>query len=73
MTGLPVVSGDQCVKALERLGYRVSRTKGSHMWLVCEGRAPIPVPRHRELDRGTLRKIIKMADITIDEFIELFK
>jgi predicted RNA binding protein YcfA (HicA-like mRNA interferase family) len=73
VTRLPVVSGDDCIKALQRLGYQVIRNKGSHAWLVCIGRAPIPVPRHHELGRGILRKIIKSADISVDEFISLLK
>lgn len=73
MTKLPVVSGNGCIKALQRLGYQVKRTKGSHVWLVCAGHFPIPVPRHKELGRGILRKIIKSADISVDEFIRLLK
>ncbi|MFH1031810.1 MAG: type II toxin-antitoxin system HicA family toxin [Chloroflexota bacterium] len=73
MTKLPVVSGAECIKALQRLGYRVDRTRGSHVWLVCPGKAPVPVPKHHELGRGILRKIIKTADITVDEFIELLE
>jgi predicted RNA binding protein YcfA (HicA-like mRNA interferase family) len=67
------VSGDDCIVALERLGYRVTRIRGSHAWLVCPGRSPIPVPKHRELGRGILRKIIHAADISVEEFIDLLK
>lgn len=73
MTGLPVVSGNDCIKALQKSGYQVKRTRGSHVWLVCAGRSPIPVPRHKELGHGILRKIIKSADISVDEFIRLLK
>ncbi len=73
MTKLPIISGEECIKALQRLGYQVVRTRGSHKWLVCRGRSPIPVPRHRELGRGILRKIINTADISVDEFMELLK
>jgi predicted RNA binding protein YcfA (HicA-like mRNA interferase family) len=73
MTRLPIVSGDDCIKALQKSGYQVARTRGSHTWLACAGRSPIPVPRHKELGRGILRKIIKTADISVDEFIGLLK
>ncbi len=73
MTRLPVVSGDECIKALQRLGYTIVRTRGSHVWLRCPGKAPVPVPRHRELGHGLLRKIINTAEINIDEFISLLK
>jgi len=68
---LPVVSGDECIAALQKLGYQVKRIRGSHAWLVCPGRAPIPAPKHRELGRGVLRKIIHTADISVEEFIKL--
>ena len=73
MPRLPMISGDECIAALERLGYKVDRTRGSHAWLVCPGRAPVPVPKHRELGRGILRKIIHIADISDEEFIRLLK
>jgi predicted RNA binding protein YcfA (HicA-like mRNA interferase family) len=57
MPGLPVVSGDQCISALERIGYRVARIKGSHVRMRCPRRKPVTVPRHRELGRGTLKAI----------------
>lgn len=73
MTKLPVVSGDECISALNRLGYQEARTRGSHVWLVCRGRAPVPVPKHKELGKGILRKILRTADITVDEFNKLLK
>jgi predicted RNA binding protein YcfA (HicA-like mRNA interferase family) len=73
MTKLPVVSGDECIKALTNLGYHPDRIRGSHVWLVCSGRAPVPVPRHRELGPGLLRKILRIADISVSEFIRLLK
>jgi predicted RNA binding protein YcfA (HicA-like mRNA interferase family) len=73
VTKLPVVSGDECISALKRLGYRVDHINGSHAWLVCQNRQPIPVPKHKELGHGLLRKIINSADISIAEFIGLLK
>jgi len=54
MPELPIVSGDLCILALERIGYRIARTKGSHVRMRCSGRRPVTVPKHYELDRGTL-------------------
>ena len=71
MPELPVISGDECIRALENVGYVIARTRGSHIRLTCPGRPPVTVPRHRELDRGTLRSIIRQADLTIDDFIAL--
>jgi predicted RNA binding protein YcfA (HicA-like mRNA interferase family) len=71
MPKLPVISGDECIKALGRLGYYVARIKGDHARLRCTGRKPVTVPKHRELDTGTLRSIIRVAGITVAEFVAL--
>lgn len=70
---LPVVSGKDTAKALGRLGYELQRKrgKGSHMALWSEAkRRLIIVPDHKELDRGTLRAILRQAEITVDQFVE---
>ena len=72
MSKLPVVSGAECVKALERIGFVVDRQRGSHIILVREEpRATVSVPDHKELDRGTLRAIIRQIGLSVDEFINL--
>jgi predicted RNA binding protein YcfA (HicA-like mRNA interferase family) len=69
---LPVISGQECIKALEKAGFRVSKQKGSHIKLRRAGRSVI-VPNHKELDRGTLKSIIEQAGLTVDEFIGLLQ
>jgi len=71
MPTLPVLSGRDCIRALMRLGYREIRQRGSHVRLACPGRAFVTVPLHSVLDRGTLRAIIRAADITVEEFCRL--
>jgi len=73
MPELPVISGDQCISALERIDYRVARIKGSHVRMRCPGRKPVTVPRHNELDRGTLKAILRTANLTIEEFVKLLR
>jgi predicted RNA binding protein YcfA (HicA-like mRNA interferase family) len=68
---LPIVSGAECIRALSHLGYVVARTRGSHARLTCDGRTPVTVPLHDEIDRGTLRAILRAADIDIVEFVDL--
>jgi predicted RNA binding protein YcfA (HicA-like mRNA interferase family) len=70
---LPITSGDDCVRALLKLGYRNARQKGSHVRLVGEGRNPVTVPMHNTLDRGTLRSIIRTVDISVEEFVKLLQ
>lgn len=53
MPKLPVVSGADVVRALERLGFAVARQRGSHI-VMRRGSAGCVVPNHRELKIGTL-------------------
>jgi predicted RNA binding protein YcfA (HicA-like mRNA interferase family) len=71
VAALPVISGKECVAAHAALGYRQARQRGSHVRLVCEGRTPVTVPMHDTLDRGTLRSILRVVDVSVDDFIAL--
>ena len=64
MSRLPVVSGKQLVNALSRRGFVLDRQHGSHMILFrADPPTTVTVPNHRELDRGTLRAILRQAEI----------
>jgi predicted RNA binding protein YcfA (HicA-like mRNA interferase family) len=70
MTKLPVTSGSDCVKALTKFGFSTKRREGSHIILRRDAPfAQVVVPDHKELDRGTLRAIIRQAGLSVDEFI----
>lgn len=72
MSKLPRISGRQCVGALTRGGFCLKRQEGSHIVLRRdEPFAQVVVPNHKELDRGTLRAIIRQAGMSVDEFIKL--
>ncbi|MBD0330450.1 MAG: type II toxin-antitoxin system HicA family toxin [Thermoleophilia bacterium] len=72
MTALPVISGVEAVRKLERAGWIAARRKGSHVMMIRPGStATLSIPQHRELDRGTLRALIRAAAMTVDEFVEL--
>lgn len=72
MKKLPVISGAECVKALEQIGFVVDRQRGSHIILVREEpRTTVSIPDHKELDRGTLRAIVRQIGLTVDEFADL--
>ncbi len=71
MAELPRCSGDEAIRAFERLGYRKTRQKGSHVFMKSEGRRSISVPLHKSLAKGTLRSLVRDAGITVEEFIEL--
>ena len=72
MSRLPRISGRACVKTLTKGGFYLKRQHGSHMILRRDDPfAQVVVPDHKELDRGTLRSIIRQAHLGVDEFMEL--
>jgi len=74
MTRLPVLSGNDLVKILSKVGFQFARQKGSHIILVklTEGKKmAVVVPNHKEIDRGTLSEIIRQAGLGKDEFLRL--
>ncbi len=71
LTKLPVISGKEAIKALERAGFVATRQRGSHVRMekaASEKMTKITVPLHDNLDRGTLKSIIKSAGLTVEEF-----
>ncbi len=72
MPRLPVLSGRELVKILEKMGYEVDHQTGSHIILRHrETRARLTIPDHREISRGTLRAILRQAGLTREEFERL--
>jgi predicted RNA binding protein YcfA (HicA-like mRNA interferase family) len=69
---LPRISGRQCIAALGRAGFEVRRQRGSHVVLRRHDPfAQVVVPDHSELDRGTLRAILRQADLSVERLLEL--
>jgi predicted RNA binding protein YcfA (HicA-like mRNA interferase family) len=70
------VSADRLIRALEGLGYRVVRQKGSHVRLRHEGPPvhSITVPKHDPMKTGTLQGILsevaQMRSLTIESLME---
>lgn len=72
MTKLPRIAGRDCIRALERAGFYRKRQTGSHVVMRRdEPFAQVVVPDHDELDRGTLRAIIRQAGLSVEDFLEL--
>lgn len=71
---LPVVSGQEAIRVLERLGYEVVRQRGSHIRLR-HPRDPQKRPPtnsdHRALKPGLLRKLRRDAQLDVEEFLRL--
>lgn len=69
MPKLPLISGAEAVRALERLGFVVMRQRGSHI-VLRRGSVGCVIPNHRELKIGTLSGVLKQAGVSIDDFID---
>ena len=69
MSHLSVLSGRRVVKVFESFGWQVARQRGSHIILIKPGHiSTLSVPDHREVARGTLRALIRLADLTVEQF-----
>jgi predicted RNA binding protein YcfA (HicA-like mRNA interferase family) len=72
MSNPPRISGRERVKALDKVGFYFKRQEGSHIVLRRDDPfAQVVVPDHKELDRGTLRAIIRSTGLGVDEFKKL--
>ena len=70
---LPVVSGSEAIKMLEKEGFLVVRQRGSHVSLhkkVNDKTLLVVVPMKKEIKKGTLLSIIKQAGMSREEFIK---
>ncbi len=70
MAKLPVMSGHDLVKALEKAGFQVVRKKGSHISLRKDIFRTV-VPLHDELAKGTILGILKQAGLTKEDLERL--
>lgn len=70
MPRLPTLSGRDVVKVFESLGWQVARQSSSHIIIVKEGEiASLSMPDHKEVAKGTLRGLLRSANITAAEFV----
>jgi predicted RNA binding protein YcfA (HicA-like mRNA interferase family) len=66
------VSGDEVIRVLcNKFGFVISGRSGSHVRLskiTPEGKTGTVVPLHDEVKPGTLRGVLRLAKVDIDEF-----
>jgi len=75
MLKLPVIKGRDLINFLESIGFKVTRTNGSHVRLRSEdGKATtVPVHKNKDIPKGLLRKIIREdLEISLEEFFKLY-
>jgi len=64
--------GEDVVKAFQRAGWKITRVRSSHIILEKEGVvATLSVPAHKgkNVKKGTLRDLIKDAELSVEEFL----
>jgi predicted RNA binding protein YcfA (HicA-like mRNA interferase family) len=66
---LPLLSGREVLKALERLGFTEVHRKGSHVKMKHADGRTIVFPYHDEVDRYTLKGALRDAAIEIEDFL----
>ena len=72
MAKLPVVKGDDAIKAFARAGFYLDHWRGRHAILYHLDGRHLSIPGgSKELNTGTLRTLIRKAGLTVDEFVKL--
>ncbi len=70
MPSLPVVSGRDAVKAFAAFGWSVARQSSRHIIMVHPDHpVTLSIPNHKEVAKGTLRSLIRSANLTVAQFV----
>ncbi len=70
MANLPVLSGQEVVQVFKSFGWSVARQRGSHIIMTRQDEiVTLSIPDHKEVAKGTLRSLIRSANLTVDEFV----
>ena len=67
MPKFPGLSGQDIVKALQKLGFEIARQSGSHIVLKRNHHGCV-VPNHKEVKVGTVNGVLRQAGISAQEF-----
>ena len=72
MSKVPSENYHRIVAALKRLGFAMIRQRGSHIRLqrqLPNKQIKITVPAHLPVKRSTLSRILKQAEVSLDDFL----
>jgi predicted RNA binding protein YcfA (HicA-like mRNA interferase family) len=71
MAKLPSVGFRKVVKAFESFGWQVARQGKGHLIMTREGEiVTLAIPAHNPVAKGTLRSLIRLAGLTVDQFVQ---
>jgi predicted RNA binding protein YcfA (HicA-like mRNA interferase family) len=75
MTRLPIVNFQTMEKVLLRLGFEMTRSRGSHFFYRHPDGRTTTLPQHsgRDLSRPLIREILREIELTPDQFIKELK
>jgi predicted RNA binding protein YcfA (HicA-like mRNA interferase family) len=75
MAKLPIVTGRELIRVLEKTGFEIVRQHGNHIRMRHpDGRVTtIPVHAGQDIGRGLLRKILRDSELSVDHLIELLR
>ena len=75
MPKLPTVTASEAIKVLEKIGFQKTRQKGSHLRMKHEDDRVVTIPVHqgKTIGKGLLRKILRDAELSVEEFITLLQ
>jgi predicted RNA binding protein YcfA (HicA-like mRNA interferase family) len=77
MPKLPQVKGAELVHALQKIGFRITRQRGSHVQLrrdMPDGTVvtfPVPVHAGKTMKPGTLKGILRLAGLEVENLLEI--
>jgi len=62
-------SGAEAVRKFHKAGWSKARQKGSHVMMVKKGfQWTVSIPQHKELGPGLLRKLLRVAEMSVETF-----
>lgn len=64
----PILTPKEVIKTLEKFGFIYVSQKGSHI-KYSNGDRVVIIPNHSEVAKGTLKSILTMANIPLDDFM----
>jgi predicted RNA binding protein YcfA (HicA-like mRNA interferase family) len=73
MTRLPRLKGKELVRLLEKLGFEIVRTRGSHLFLQhADGRVTtVPLHSGETVGPGLLRSILRDVELSVDDLLRI--
>lgn len=75
MAKLPNPTGEELITALQKIGFCVVRQKGSHVRMKHEDNRVVSIPVHagKTIGKGLLLKILRDADLSKDQLLDILR